>query len=262
MSADAELPFSVGERATYDVKFGIVHVGSGSMAIADVETLRGHDVWHIQFDIKGGTIFYHVNDTLESWFDVHTLFSLRFVQRLDEGGHVRNRTYEIFPDRQVFVLNHKPEEPSVPDPLDDGSFLYFVRTLPLTVGDTYTFNYYFNPKANPVTIRVLRKERIHVPAGTYDAIVVQPIIKTSGIFGEGGKAQVWFSDDSARIVLQMKSKLSFGSLDLYLKSYEAGRGAAASVPTRAAPDPSPPGAAPTPGTPPPAASDPPPPSHR
>jgi hypothetical protein len=32
---------------------------------------------------------------------------------------------------------------------------------------------------------------------------------------------VWLSDDSARVVLQLKSKLSFGSLDLYLRSFRA-----------------------------------------
>lgn len=234
--ADADVPFSVGERATYDVKFGFVHVGSGNMSVAEVQTLRGHDVWHTVFEIKGGTIFYHVNDTLESWFDVHTLSSLRFWQRLDEGGRIRNRAYEIYPDSSIFILNHKPPQPSVSEPLDDGSFLYFVRTLPLDVGETYTFPRYFNPKANPVTIRVLRKERIHVPAGTFDAIVVEPIIKTSGIFGDKGHAEVWFSDDSQHIVLQMKSKLSFGSLDMYLKSFHPGRGAADSTPTSAAPD--------------------------
>ena len=55
-----------------------------------------------------------------------------------------------------------------------------------------------------------------------DAIVIQPIIKTKGIFSEGGRAEVWLSDDANRIMLQMKSKLSFGSLNLYLKSYQRG----------------------------------------
>ena len=32
---------------------------------------------------------------------------------------------------------------------------------------------------------MLRKERVRVPAGTFNAIVLQPIIKTSGIFSEG-----------------------------------------------------------------------------
>ncbi len=231
-----EVPFSVGERATYNVKFGFLHVGTGVMTVANVQTLRGHDVWHTVFDIKGGTLFYHVNDTLESWFDVSTLSSLRFLQRLDEGGRIRNRNYEIFPDSSLYVLNRKPPQPSVPDPLDDGSFLFFVRTLPLNVGETYTFPRYFNPKANPVTIKVIRKERIQVPAGTFQAVVVQPIIKTSGIFGDKGRAEVWFSDDSLHIVLQMKSKMSIGSLDMFLRSFQPGRGAAASVPTGAAPD--------------------------
>lgn len=200
------------------------------MEVSDVQSLRGRGVWHTIFRFKGGTIFYHVNDVFESWFDQDSMASLRFAQHLEEGGKVRNRNYEIFPERAVYQLNDKPEQPSVSDPLDDGSFLYFVRTLPLVVGQTYTFDRYFNPKSNPVTIKVLRRERISVPAGKFDAIVVQPIIKTGGIFSDRGEAQVWFSDDSARIVLQMKSKLSFGSLDLYLKAYHPGRGAAASVP--------------------------------
>jgi hypothetical protein len=231
-------PFSVGERADYDVKFGILHVGGGSMEVADVQSLRGHDVWHTIFRFKGGTIFYHVNDVFESWFDQDSMSSLRFAQHLEEGGKVRNRDYVIYPDRAVYQLNDKPEQPSVSNPLDDGSFLYFVRTLPLKVGETYTFDRYFNPKSNPVTIKVLRRERVSVPAGKFDAIVVQPIIKTAGIFSDRGEAKVWFSDDSARIVLQMKSKLSFGSLDLYLKAYHPGRGLAASVPAGAPQTPS------------------------
>jgi Protein of unknown function (DUF3108) len=224
------VPFSVGERLGYDVKFGIIHVGSGTMEVAGVDTMRGRDVWHTVFRIKGGTVFYHVDDVLESWFERGTLASLRFDQHLNEGGKKRDRNYVMYPERSVFVLNDKPEQPSVPDPLDDGSFLYFVRSLPLVVGETYTFNRYFNPKANPVIIKVLRRERVQVPAGKFNAIVVQPIIKTSGIFSDRGEAQIWFSDDSAHMVLQMKSKLSFGSLNLYLKSIQPGRGAAASQP--------------------------------
>jgi Protein of unknown function (DUF3108) len=45
------------------------------------------------------------------------------------------------------------------------------------------------------------------------------VIKTKGIFSENGHAEIWLSDDDNRIMLQLKSKLSFGSLNLYLKSY-------------------------------------------
>ena len=90
--------------------------------------------------------------------------------------------------------------------------------MPLEVGKTYTFDRYYKPDRNPVTLRVLRKERVTVPAGTFDAVVVQPVIKTKGIFSEGGQAEVWISDDARRMIVQMKSQLKFGSLNLYLRS--------------------------------------------
>jgi hypothetical protein len=154
--------------------------------------------------------------------DAETLSSLRFVQDLEEGGKDTERDFEIYPERAVFIQTSKKppvEEKSVNQPLDDGSFLYFIRTIPLEVGRTYDFDRYFRPDRNPVRIKVLRRERIRVPAGTFDAIVLQPVIKTKGIFSENGHAEIWLSDDARHIMLQLKSKLSFGSLNLYLKSY-------------------------------------------
>lgn len=214
------IPFGVGEKLVYDVKFGPMKVGTGSMEVMSIDTLRGVEVFHTTFRVKGGTFFYRVNDLLESWFDTKTMASLRFRQDMEEGGKSREKTFEIYPDRRVYVENNKPEQPSAKDPLDDANFLYFIRTVPLVVGETYEFNRYFRPDRNPVRIKVLRKERISVPAGNFDAIVVQPIIKAKGIFSENGHAEVWLADDSTRIMLQMKSRLSFGTLNLYLKSFK------------------------------------------
>lgn len=214
------VPYGVGERLEYDVKFGKIKVGSGAMEVAGIQDVRGRETWHTVFTVKGGTFFYRVNDRYESWIDRRTGNSLRFSQDLSEGRRDVERDFEILPEQSVFIEGAGSKtQPSVRNPLDDGSFLYFLRTIPLAVGETYTFNRYFRPDRNPVTIKVLRRERIQVPAGEFDAIVVQPIIKTKGIFSENGHAEVWLSDDDSRIMLQMKSALSFGSLNLYLRSY-------------------------------------------
>lgn len=218
----AKVPFGTGERLEYDVRFGSLKVGRAHMEVVGLDNLRGRQAWHTAFWVQGGNFLYRVNDVYESWMDAETLSSLRFVQELDEGGKNTERRFEIYPERAVFVQTSKKpekEEKSVSQPLDDGSFLYFIRTIPLEVGQTYDFHRYFRPDRNPVRIRVLRKERIRVPAGTFNAIVLQPVIKTKGIFSENGHAEVWLSDDDRRIMLQLKSKLSFGSLNLYLKSY-------------------------------------------
>jgi hypothetical protein len=217
------VPFGPGERFVYDVRLGSLKVGSSQLEVRGVETIRGRDAWHTTFWLKGGTFFYKVNDLFESWIDTETFSSLRFVKQLEEGTQDRAQLYEIYPERG-FYINHRNDKPTrtlptVKQPLDDGSFLYFVRTLPLAAGDTYDVSRYFIPDRNPVTIRVLRRERVTVPAGTFNAIVIKPVIKTKGIFSEDGHAEVWLSDDSARMVLQLKSKLVFGSLNLFLTSY-------------------------------------------
>jgi hypothetical protein len=218
----AKVPFGAGERMEYDVKFGAIRVGNAHMEVVALDNLRGRPAWHTAFWVQGGNFLYRVNDVYESWMDAESLSSLRFVQQLEEGGKETERRYEIYPERAIFIQTSKKpatEEASVKQPLDDGSFLYFIRTIPLVVGQTYDFDRYFRPDRNPVRIRVLRKERIQVPAGTFDAIVVQPVIKTKGIFSENGHAEIWLTDDDRHIMLQLKSKLSFGSLNLYLKSY-------------------------------------------
>ena len=96
------------------------------------------------------------------------------------------------------------------------------------VGQTYTFDRYYKNSGNPVTVKVLRKETVTVPAGTFETVVVRPIIKTKGLFGEGGEAEVYFTDDHRRLIVQMKSKVPvIGSLGLQLESYMPGEKLAA-----------------------------------
>lgn len=214
----ADVPFSVGEKLEYEVKFGSIRVGKGFMELLGITDVRGRPSYHAVFQYGGSIPFYKVNDVHQTWFDVETLTSRRFHQDIDEGNYERTRRFEIFPERGMYKENDKPEEPTVREPLDDASFLYFIRTLPLKVGETYTFSRYFKSQGNPVRIKVVRRETVKVPAGTFEAVVLQPTFQTKGIFSENGRAEVWISDDDRRIMVQMKSKLSFGSLNLYLKS--------------------------------------------
>lgn len=204
------------------MKFGFIGVGNASLQVIGLDSVRGTPSVHAQFAVQGGVRFYRVNDRYESWFDPRSFITLRTVQHIDEGSYDRDRDYEFFPERQMMSENGKPDTTTVSEPLDEASFLFFLRTIPLEVGQTYTFSRYFKPDRNPVTVIVERKEQVKVPAGTFNTIVVRPIIKTTGIFGEGGRAEVWFTDDSTRTLVQLKSRLKFGSLNLYLKNRQVG----------------------------------------
>lgn len=219
----AERPFQVGEHAVYDVRYGFIHAGTGTLSVVAIDTVRGRDAWRFRLTFAAGVnllLFkYALRDTMQSWVDTANFHSLRFNQDQLDGGRARVKRYEIFPERRAYTDGGKPEQEAVADPLDEIAFLYFVRTLDLAVGTTREFPRYFKPESNPVILKVLRKETIEAAGRSWNTVVVQPIIKTSTIFADG-KAQVWLSDDSARAIVQINTKLSIGSITMKLKAYK------------------------------------------
>jgi hypothetical protein len=221
LMARRRLPFAPGEKLEYRVSYGVLHVGHGSMELDAGDTVRGVPTYHAVFRLTGGTFFFRVDDRMESWFDTTTLTSLRFVQNLHEGRYHAHRGFEIFPAERRYERAGDTSYATVAAPLDDISFLYFIRTLSLDIGAEYRFDRYFQLDGNPIIVRVLRRERITVPAGTFDAIVVQPLITTRGIFSQKGRAEVWLRADGGHEVLQMKAHVAFGSISLVLTHAEA-----------------------------------------
>ena len=225
-SAAARVPFSTGERAEYQVKLGVVSVGSGSVEVLGIETVHGMPTYHTRMRVSGGVPLARVNDRYESWIDTEKIFSRRFVQDVHEVGYDRSRVYDFDVARRIWRRTDGSDDTGVlttSEPLDDLSFMYFARTLPLKVGDQYRRHRYFKESGNPVVLRVVRKETITVPAGRFNTVVVQPTIRTSGLFGEGGRAEIYFSDDERHIPVLIKSRVSrVGSLTMSLKTYRPG----------------------------------------
>jgi hypothetical protein len=233
-AAVAPAPFGPGEVTAYRVTHSILgRRGTAVSTIVGIDTLRGRPTYHLSFKLQGGMLGLSIDDHQESWLDIAKHYSLRFKQDLDQPRYERLRTLDFYPEDMKWRRVERPDSGELATnlPLDDVSFLYWARTLPLEVGETYTWNRYYKDEGNPVVVKVLRREQIYVPAGTFNTIVVQPLIRTSGLFSEGGEAEVYFSDDWRRIVVLVKTKLSFGRLQLPLQEYTPGEllGAATNV---------------------------------
>ncbi|MEX2529959.1 MAG: DUF3108 domain-containing protein [Gemmatimonadota bacterium] len=214
------LPFRVGEHHEFEVHFGRIRAGSAQLTVTGQEMVRGVETMRFDFTVRGGIPFARVNNRMSSWSEVRPFRTLRFEQDLDEVGTERYRRFEIYPEaRQVRLAHNGNSAERLPSalPLDDVSFLYYARTLPLEVGDRYYLPHYFRDSGNPVVLEVLRKDEVSVPAGRYSTIVVRPTFQTSGLFGEGGEAEIHFSDDASRVVVKVTSRVSrIGSLHLNL----------------------------------------------
>jgi hypothetical protein len=238
------VPFGPGETITYRAKWGVFGtVGGGSLEVEGIDTVRGQPSYRLAFRMRGKVTFWSTDDVQRSWLDVDGLYAHRFHQTINSSTYQRNRTLDFLRDEMRWVREGKPEENgelATDIPLDDVSFLYFVRTLPLEVGETYTLPRYYKDEGNPVTLEVLRREKVKVPAGEFDAIVVRPIIRTEGLFGEGGEAEVWFTDDENRLLVKLQAKMGAGpfggTLRMEMQEYSPGTrlvGAPSQEPLRA-----------------------------
>ncbi len=217
------VPFTVGERLVYGARYGPFSVGTATMRVAGIDTIRGVEAVHFVFLIDGGALWYHIHQNLESWVGRHDFRSRRFLNQTEEKGKTWERKFEIYPDSGFYrEAGRDTTAATVPDPLDDAAFLYWIRTVPLEIGKRYEYRRYFRPERNPVIVDVLKRERVGVAGKKWDAIVVRPRIPNGGgIFAEKADARMWLSDDSLRIMLALQSKFSFGQVTLKLKEISA-----------------------------------------
>jgi hypothetical protein len=212
-------PFAVGEKLSYTAKLGMLTLGSGTLEVASVDTVRGVESFRLRFRLKGKTMFYSLDDVLESWIGTTDLNSRRFVQDFLENEKVTKRQYEIFPDSGFYREQGKDTTRETPaEPLDDAAFFYFVRVTPLEVGKKYSYDRYFRKDKNPVTIQVLKREKMELPDGSkVQCLVLHPTIDTKGLFSRRSDTRIWLTDDARRLPVQIRTKFPFGTITLHLK---------------------------------------------
>ena len=222
----APAPFGPGEHLEYKVKVGIFNAGEGYMSVLGVDEHEGNPVYRVNLGIKGGVGPARVNDMYQTWLDVTTLQTWRYIRDIDEVGYQSYRHWEFYPDimRWERIDFDRGGDLGSALPLDEIAFIYYIRTLPLEIGKTYTLNRYFKEDGNPVRVTVLRKDQRVTEGVLYNTIVVVPEIQTDGLFGEGGESEIHFTDDERRVPVYVKSDIpNFpGSLTLHLRSITEG----------------------------------------
>jgi hypothetical protein len=227
--------FPVGERMEFSVSWGRVRLGEGSIEVEAIDSIAGHNAYRVAMEAWGGPPFYRVQDRQVSWIRPQPFSSVRFEQRLSEGSYKRDTRYSLDLEGMTYdrhdivegewrARGEETDIPILPGALDDVSFLFFARLLPLEVGQRYEFDRYFKEAGNPVVIEVLRREEIRVPAGTFQTIVLRPIIQTGGAFGDGGEAELYLTDDERRVIVRLKIGMAVGAGNLFLTGYEPGDG--------------------------------------
>lgn len=208
--AAAHLPFFPGEELTYRVQVSKVGtVGEGTLSVEKGAELRGHDPYVLRFELETRVAFARAVDRTASWLDPVEMASLRYHKHERHPLSSRDQRVEIFPEQRLWTADDGSAGRSPTDrPLDELSFLYFVRTLPLEPGAEYRFDRHFEMDRNPVTVRVLGRERVSVGAGEFAAVLVEMRVRDPRRYGaEEGVLRIYLSDGPCRLPLRIESAM-------------------------------------------------------
>jgi len=208
-SALSARPFHVGERLQYAVRLSAVNLrGHGAMWVDGPELVRGTETWVLHFGFKAKLGPVKVSDTTESWLDPRRMASLRFVKRERHPFSSHDEDIALFPDEKRWSgADGESGDAITAAPLDELSFIYFLRTVPLEADSTYSFNRHFDAARNPTTVKVVRRESVTVGAGTFDAILVEMRVRDPARYRGEGVIRIHFTDDGRRLPLRIESTL-------------------------------------------------------
>jgi hypothetical protein len=174
-------------------------------------------------------LLFRVQDRFESYFDATSLCSQSLHKHTEEGSHHRD-TYiafdykagkSVLTETNLKTNQKKREEHDIPGCVTDVvSGLLYVASLPLTPNATYAFPLNDGGKTVTVQAHVEGKEEVKTPAGTFQTIRVGP----EGDYGplkNRGRIWIWYTDDPQHLPVQMKAKLFWGTLTVYLTSVDS-----------------------------------------
>lgn len=227
------IAFKGGERLTFAVEtLRIIPVGTVSMEVREM-VYQGHEVYAPLVKFKANkffSFFCPAEGEIKSYLDAWGLYTHRFEEHSVMGRHIydRHTNYNQKNRLAQFTLPNYDKEGKVvkteikkvrtlPNTQDILSILYYIRTLEFEEGKVLSLNVNERRNNYQVRLKVLEKEKVKTPVGSFLAWRVEPIsIYKGDELQEKGKGIIYFTADSRKLPVKMMVRTKVGSATLYL----------------------------------------------
>jgi hypothetical protein len=233
----AQEPIWQSERLTYGISYLGLGAGELTLEVLPFKTMANRKVYHVRGNAVSSAVFslfYQLNDVVETFIDYEGMFSHRFHLVLNETKQQRD-SLELYDSekQQTYYWdratrkNQSPSETKKYSPIqafsqDSVSALYYLRTIPLTVGSVVTVPIVSEGNTWDAVCTVVRREIVGSPMGDIPALVLKPEMKYQGILRKNGDSYLWLTDDDRRIPLRLEAKVRIGYVIANLNRVELG----------------------------------------
>jgi hypothetical protein len=208
------LGFSLGERLEYDAKYSFLNLGTMTLQVVDTLTYQSTHCYLISSVLNSASslrFLFSIDDTIEVYTSTDELIPQLYRERINESGY--RRQSNLFFDNEARSVSY---DDSVNIQLDQDtrdllSFWYYLRIIPLQIGDTVRLSVHSARENHEILCLVQGYEQLKTKAGEFRTIVVEPQTEGKGIFGAKGGMEIWYSEVE-RFPVQIRASMKFGSV--------------------------------------------------
>ncbi|WP_310570015.1 DUF3108 domain-containing protein [Gemmatimonas sp.] len=192
LSAPSRPAFAMGEVLDYRVNVSRAgNVGQGQMRVEGPVMERGTLTWRLVFVMQAQRGPIKAIDRTTSWIDPTTFATTRFEKTERHPLSRDQETVEIDAANGTWARNNgAPQALATPLPLDELSFMYFLRGLPLEHDGTFTFSRHFDEARNPTVVYVRGEELVETPAGVFRTRVLDMHVRDPKRFQGAGVIRI------------------------------------------------------------------------
>lgn len=223
--AAAELPFPIGEELVYSITWIGIPMASATVTTR-METVDGREVLALRMEARTYAFFEHifkVEDVYETWVDPVTFLPIQYEQNLKEKSY---RCHEITTfDYTALKAHYRQVEGKAwktydikPDSRDILSFMFFMRSAQLKEDSKNEYRVMTDEKLYDLFLTTSQTKRIDLPHYEQDilSLEMKPQAKFDGLFVRKGKAKIWVSCDSRRLLTRARLSTPFGRVSITL----------------------------------------------
>ena len=219
-AADSPVPFEPGERLEFLLRWTMIPAGRAVMEVMPMQTIDGSKVYHFRLTAKSNAfvdMIYKVRDRIDAYADAEMTHAVHYSHQQHEGKTRRQIKVNFDWQKELASYKDGKKERQVEvmagtfDPL---SVFYKTRMAEFRKDGTISCPVSDGKKCVTGLARIVKKETVVTPGGTYETYLLEPDLKdVGGVFekDKDAKIKLWVTADKRRLPVKIASKVAIGS---------------------------------------------------
>ena len=213
-------PFAPGERLVFMLRWTVIPAGKAVMEVMPMMTIDGSKVYHFRLTAKSNAfvdMFYKVRDCIDAYADADMTHAVRYRHQQHEGETKRNVKVDFDWNKAMASYSDGKRDRQievVPGTFDPLSVFYKTRMADFQKNGMIQCPVSDGKKCVTGLARIIKKESITTPSGTYETYLLEPDMKdVGGVFEKDKEAKIklWVTADERRLPVKVASKEAIGS---------------------------------------------------